>query len=186
MEPKESSAGRLGRSISTTTAESPKHYSLRISTISTEQMVSEDLSGSGHVLTPTDIIEEQPSLVPHRRSSSGTILSPDVQETRQDPAEGFYLLKKDSQRRLTLDKVLKGDGVNIVKQWHESLLKLKPDTCISQHQLKSLVEGFRGYISEQSPEPIKMALGKIKEDLDYDGEKINHVQLAIYQFQVGF
>lgn len=43
---------------------------------------------------------------PHteRRNSSGTLLSPEVDTTIE--TDGFYLLKKDSQRRTTLAKVL--------------------------------------------------------------------------------
>lgn len=50
-----------------------------------------------------------------RRNSGGTLLSPDV-ETQGEP-DGFYLLKKDSQRRTTLAKVLANDGPKICEVW---------------------------------------------------------------------
>lgn len=50
-----------------------------------------------------------------RRNSSGTLLSPEV-ETGGD-TDGFYLLKKDSQRRSTLAKVLANDGGKICDVW---------------------------------------------------------------------
>ena len=44
----------------------------------------------------------------HRRASSGTVLSPDIDGTARTAQEQdrFYLLKKDSERRMTLSQVL--------------------------------------------------------------------------------
>ena len=51
------------------------------------------------------LIQENPlsQLVNSRRDSSGALQSPDVLDSPKE--DGFYLLKKDSQRRETLVKV---------------------------------------------------------------------------------
>lgn len=65
----------------------------------------------------------------NRRSSSGALLSPEVELTGSitkpiaDALEtdGFYMLKKDSQRRTTLSKVLGHDEAKICDVWMQKI-----------------------------------------------------------------
>lgn len=65
----------------------------------------------------------------NRRSSSGGLLSPEVDmagHTSGKPGEasetdGFYMLKKDSQRRTTLSKVLSHDEAKICAVWMDKI-----------------------------------------------------------------
>lgn len=69
----------------------------------------------------------------HRRSSSGGLLSPEVELTgsasgksgpglnETNESDGFYLLKKDSQRRVTLSKVLTNDELKICAVWMDQI-----------------------------------------------------------------
>ncbi|KAK7019356.1 hypothetical protein SK128_020208 [Halocaridina rubra] len=76
------------------------------------------LSYTSSVMTGSDLDD---SLMT-RRSSSGGLLSPEVESPRTDgEQDGFYLLKKDSQRRMTLTKVLMHDQHKITQIWHQRL-----------------------------------------------------------------
>ena len=75
-----------------------------------------------------------------RRDSSGqpyTPLSPEVDGMRNAGTEedGFYMLKKDSQRRQTLMKVMRQDENIIGDTWLESHRYEVPDTELEKVNL---------------------------------------------------
>jgi len=135
------------------------------------------------ILSPTEnlLLEHPLHQSNARRDSSGALQSPDVLDSPKE--DGFYLLKKDSQRRETLVKVLRQDKSNICATWHSLILKELSDCCLSVGHLCILMEGLRGYLPELNKEPLETAIAKLKDDLDYDGAKINHLHLALYNFQ---
>lgn len=124
-----------------------------------------------------------------RRSSSGGLLSPEVELTGQpghksgEDQEGFYLLKKDSQRRMTLTKVLSQDEATICEVWMRNIHQDVGQTVLRMSHLELLMRGLRDYISDQNQEAIISAFRTLKEELDFDSTTINHLHLAIYLFQ---
>ncbi|XP_067008256.1 mitogen-activated protein kinase kinase kinase 15 [Anabrus simplex] len=135
---------------------------------------------------------EGPSMT--RRSSSGGLLSPEVEmgpnakgvvlglgdASEQD---GFYLLKKDSQRRMTLSRVMSQDEQKICDVWMKSIQKDVGETVLSMSHLEALMRGLKDYISEQNREVIESAIHTLKEELDFDAAAINQLHFAIYLFQ---
>ena len=85
-----------------------------------------------------------------RRTSSGSIISTDVIDSIGSPAIGltepdfsetsdrFYLLKKDSQRRAFVVRVLKLDKSLIIDSWHRVISK--PDALTKVRTRLELVE----------------------------------------------
>lgn len=60
-----------------------------------------------------------------RRSSSGGLTSPEgeLRNGAGGQEDGFYMLKKDSERRMTLNKVLTQDEVKICDDWMNNIYK---------------------------------------------------------------
>lgn len=118
-----------------------------------------------------------------RRNSSGTLLSPEVDTGTE--TDGFYLLKKDSQRRTTLAKVLAQDGDKICKVWMQKISdKYMGETVLNHRHLARLMGALKDYLTEPSSTVVESAIRQLKEELDFDGTAINQLQFAIYLYQV--
>ncbi|XP_018562538.1 mitogen-activated protein kinase kinase kinase 15 isoform X2 [Anoplophora glabripennis] len=117
-----------------------------------------------------------------RRNSSGTLLSPEVDVTTE--TDGFYLLKKDSQRRTTLAKVLANDGTKICDVWMQKVRdKYLGETVLTEKHLLRLMDGLKSYLTEQSLSVVESTMRRLKEELDFDSAAINQLQFAIYLYQ---
>lgn len=74
-----------------------------------------------------------------RRSSSGGLLSPDVESPKTEAEQdGFYLLKKDSQRRMTLTRVLSQDERKICEEWMKKIKQGVEETILTMVNLNIL------------------------------------------------
>ncbi|XP_031328111.1 mitogen-activated protein kinase kinase kinase 15-like isoform X1 [Photinus pyralis] len=117
-----------------------------------------------------------------RRGSTGTLLSPEVDVGIE--TDGFYLLKKDSQRRTTLAKVLAQDGAKICELWIQKIrTKYLGETVLTLQHLAKLMGGLKEYLTEQSLTVIETTVRHLKEELDFDATAINQLQFAIYLYQ---
>nr|CAH7714390.1 unnamed protein product [Callosobruchus chinensis] len=117
-----------------------------------------------------------------RRNSSGTLLSPEVDAGGE--TDGFYLLKKDSQRRTTLSKVLANDGAKICDVWMQKVRdKYHGETVLTERHLKRLMDSLKAYLIEQSMGVVEATITQLRLELDFDAAAINQLQFAIYLFQ---
>ncbi|GFY71567.1 hypothetical protein TNIN_459971 [Trichonephila inaurata madagascariensis] len=119
----------------------------------------------------------------NRRSSTG-LLSPPIDSPQIDQEQGnFYLLKKDSQRRATICKVLLDNAEIICDLWMNDLSQKTPDIVLTMDHLKVLLEGLREYIPEQNKLFVQQAISSLKEEVEFDGTAVNQMHLALYVFQ---
>ncbi|XP_060523594.1 mitogen-activated protein kinase kinase kinase 15 isoform X2 [Cylas formicarius] len=117
-----------------------------------------------------------------RRNSSGTLLSPEADVGTEN--DGFYLLKKDSQRRTTLAKVLANDGNKICDLWMQKVRdKYLGETVLTHKHLQRLMDGLKSYIIEPAMSVVESTVKQLKEELDYDCAAIHQLQFAIYLYQ---
>ncbi|XP_068632371.1 mitogen-activated protein kinase kinase kinase 15 isoform X2 [Battus philenor] len=136
----------------------------------------------------TDEMDSSETLL-NRRSSSGGLLSPEVDMTNVARSsidiehDGFYLLKKDSQRRLTLSRVLEQDSEKICSKWMLSIQQDFGNTVLTLNHLETLRCALKDYIMDQNKAVIEQAITTLKEELDFDSNAINELHSAIYMFQ---
>jgi len=98
--------------------------------------------------------------------------------------QGFYLLKKDSQRRQTLVQVINDDAQAICELWMHLLQKAVQELVLTQNHLQRiLLPGLRDFIPQHNKTHIQEAIASLKEELDFDGAAINQIQLALLNFQ---
>ena len=117
-------------------------------------------------------------------------MSPPVEGTStlgtvgESEQQGFYLLKKDSQRRATLVQVLNDDANTICELWFHLLEQSVQELILTQRHLQQiLLPGLRDFIPQNKRSYIQEAIASLKEELDFDGSAINHIQLALLNFQ---
>lgn len=113
-------------------------------------------------------------------SKGGGVLGEGVELS---PEDGFYTLKKDSQRRQTLTRVLSQDGKKICEVWLRSLEREVGQTPLNAPHLLTLMRGLRDFIPEQNKSAIEAAISTLREEVDFDVLALNHIQLALYLFQ---
>nr|CAI5821746.1 unnamed protein product [Callosobruchus analis] len=132
--------------------------------------------------TPSLECESEQTHNTERRNSSGTLLSPEVDAGGE--TDGFYLLKKDSQRRTTLSKVLANDGAKICDVWMQKVRdKYHGETVLTERHLKRLMDSLKSYLIEQSMGVVETTITQLRLELDFDAAAINQLQFAIYLFQ---
>lgn len=139
-------------------------------------------------------IDELPStqFALERRNSSGFLLSPEIEAStpslrtnasETSETDGFYRLKKDSQRRTTLSKVLRMDEDKICNLWMERIqTDHKISVLITKTELQTLIRGLREYIVNEKEKNLEATITGLKHSLN-DDVAVDHLHLALYAFQ---
>ncbi|XP_022652260.1 mitogen-activated protein kinase kinase kinase 15-like isoform X3 [Varroa jacobsoni] len=126
---------------------------------------------------------------PGTYSYSSGLLSPPVDGGPLNGVEetaGFYMLKKDSQRRQTIVKVMQEDKEQLLSIWMDRIrgtLSSASVLLISEDHLKQLLSGIIAYVPAQDKGHLSRVLAMLKELLDYDGQAVSQLQTALFVFQ---
>lgn len=126
-------------------------------------------------------------------NSSGLLLSPEIENFTSSPknnnsenseTDRFYRLKKDSQRRKTLSKVLALDENKICELWmHKIESDHSTNNCIEKTHLEILIQGLRDYIITENQVNLEVIVNELKKLLKFDETALDQLHLALYSFQ---
>lgn len=139
-------------------------------------------------------IDELPSnqFMLERRNSHGFLLSPEIEPStpslrtsisETSETDGFYRLKKDSQRRTTLSKVLALDESKICDIWLKKVDADQNSIAIRKSDLEVLIRGLRDYIMNENEKHLEATINELKQKLNNDAVALDHLHLALYSFQ---
>nr|XP_034972406.1 mitogen-activated protein kinase kinase kinase 15 isoform X3 [Zootoca vivipara] len=96
---------------------------------------------------------------------------------------GLFLLRKDSERRAILYKILKEEQNQVASNLKECVAQSSEELHLSVAHIKQIIGILRDFI--RSPEHRVMAstISKLKIDLDFDSTSINQIHLVLFGFQ---
>lgn len=124
----------------------------------------------------------------NRRKSSGTLVSPEIDmgtagSTTEAEHDGFYMLKKDSQRRTTLARVLAHDQSTLCKVWFSFIRREFGPPRLTNEHLEVLMKGLRDYIADQDRSIVERTMYNLKKQLDFDPVAVYQLHNSLYFFQ---
>ncbi|XP_014646629.1 PREDICTED: mitogen-activated protein kinase kinase kinase 15 [Ceratotherium simum simum] len=101
----------------------------------------------------------------------------------EDRDPGLFLLRKDSECRAILYRILWEEQNQVASNLQECVAQSSEEMHLSVTHIKQIIGILRDFI--RSPEPRVMAsmISKLKVDLDFDSSSINQIHLALFGFQ---
>nr|XP_044619414.1 mitogen-activated protein kinase kinase kinase 15 [Equus asinus] len=101
----------------------------------------------------------------------------------EDRDPGLFLLRKDSERRAILYRILWEEQNQVASNLLECVAQGSEELHLSVGHIKQIIGILRDFI--RSPEHRVMAstISKLKVDLDFDSSSINQIHLALFGFQ---
>ncbi|XP_035880668.1 mitogen-activated protein kinase kinase kinase 5 isoform X1 [Phyllostomus discolor] len=101
----------------------------------------------------------------------------------EEKDSGFFLLRKDSERRATLHRILKEDQDKVVRNLMESLAQGSEEPKLKWEHITTLVTSLREFVRSTDRKIIATTLSKLKLELDFDSHGISQVQVVLFSFQ---
>ncbi|XP_078220355.1 mitogen-activated protein kinase kinase kinase 15 [Callithrix jacchus] len=114
---------------------------------------------------------------------SSTLEDRGLASSPEDRDQGLFLLRKDSERRAILYKILWEEQNQVASNLQECVAQSSEELHLSVGHIKQIIGILRDFI--RSPEHRVMAttISKLKVDLDFDSSSISQIHLVLFGFQ---
>ncbi|XP_075893755.1 mitogen-activated protein kinase kinase kinase 5 isoform X1 [Nelusetta ayraudi] len=96
---------------------------------------------------------------------------------------GFFMLRKDSERRATLHHILTEDGDKVVANLMEALAQGSEETRLKPQHISTLVVSLAEFVRMADRKIIAGTLSQLKLELDFDSTAISQLQVVLFGFQ---
>uniref|UniRef100_A0A8C2A534 mitogen-activated protein kinase kinase kinase n=1 Tax=Cyprinus carpio TaxID=7962 RepID=A0A8C2A534_CYPCA len=101
----------------------------------------------------------------------------------EEKDSGFFMLRKDSERRATLHRILTEDREKIVLHLLEALTQGSEETKLKHQHISTLVASLGDFVRMVDRKIIANTLSQLKLELDFDSTAISQLQVALFGFQ---
>nr|XP_060472737.1 mitogen-activated protein kinase kinase kinase 5 isoform X1 [Panthera onca] len=101
----------------------------------------------------------------------------------EEKDSGFFMLRKDSERRATLHRILTEDQDKVVRNLMESLAQGTEEPKLKWEHITTLIASLREFVRSTDRKIIATTLSKLKLELDFDSHGISQVQVVLFGFQ---
>ncbi|XP_024614813.1 mitogen-activated protein kinase kinase kinase 5 isoform X1 [Neophocaena asiaeorientalis asiaeorientalis] len=101
----------------------------------------------------------------------------------EEKDSGFFMLRKDSERRATLHRILTEDQDKVVRNLMESLAQGAEEPKLKWEHITTLVASLGEFVRSTDRKIIATTLSKLKLELDFDSHGISQVQVVLFGFQ---
>ncbi|XP_072301251.1 mitogen-activated protein kinase kinase kinase 5 isoform X3 [Eucyclogobius newberryi] len=96
---------------------------------------------------------------------------------------GFFLLRKDSERRATLHRILTEDQDKVVANLMDALTQGSEETKLKPQNISTLVSSLADFVRMAERKIIANTLSQLKLELDFDSTAISQLQVVLFGFQ---
>ncbi|KAG7460704.1 hypothetical protein MATL_G00201590 [Megalops atlanticus] len=101
----------------------------------------------------------------------------------EEKDSGFFMLRKDSERRATLHRILTEDRDKVVTNLMEALTQGAEETKLQRQHISTLVVSLGEFVRMADRKIIASTLSQLKLELDFDSTAISQLQVALFGFQ---
>ncbi|KAM9703847.1 mitogen-activated protein kinase kinase kinase 5 [Menidia menidia] len=96
---------------------------------------------------------------------------------------GFFMLRKDSERRATLHRIMTEDQDKVVGNLMEALTQGSEEMKLKPQHISTLVASLADFVRMADRKIVANTLSQLKLELDFDSTAISQLQVMLFSFQ---